>query len=172
MSKTAWPDSGQILSRHRFTRPGIRLWLPLMMTCLLVACAWLTAPKIKFIEWLLILFLVYLVISVLVPICEITVVEDGLIIDRLILPERFIPWSAIDRVKVFTSKDGQEGAQLEIASIGIHEGLSLLNRLPGLLYGQGLRQTVVITPDALEDYDVLIEALAQHCTVIQLGPDR
>jgi hypothetical protein len=100
-------------------------------------------------------------------VCEITVVDAGLLIDRLLLPERFIPWNAIDRVIVYSHQDGQIDTAIEIASIGVYEGLSPLNRLPGLMYGQGLRQTIVITPDALEDYKTLLETLEEHCRVIR-----
>jgi hypothetical protein len=52
----------------------------------------------------------------------------------------------------------------------VHEGLSPLNRLPGLVYGQGFRQTIVITPDALEDYEVLMAALVANCRTVWHQP--
>lgn len=166
MVKTS-PSSSEILSRHRFTRPGIRLWLPVTMASLLLLCAASLIKDIRPLEVLALVFLLYLAISALISVCEIAVVDDGLFIDRLLLPERFIPWNAIDRVIVYSHQDGQIDAAIEIASIGVYEGLSPLNRLPGLMYGQGFRQTLVITPDALEDYQTLLETLEQHCTVIK-----
>jgi hypothetical protein len=159
----------EVLSRHPFRKPHIRLWLPLIMLGMLFACIVLAAPTIRPIELVGVLFLLYVAISALVSVGEITVLENGLIIHRLLLPERTIPWSAIDRVLVYTHEDGQRDVHVEIASIGIYEGLSPLNRLPGLIYGQGLRQTIVISPDALEDYDDLLKALEEHCTVIRKG---
>jgi hypothetical protein len=90
-----------------------------------------------------------------------------MIIDRLLLPERFVPWSAVDRVVVFSQEQEQGGVQIEIASIGFYEGLSPLNRLPGPVYGQGFRQTIIITPDAIRDYDVLLSQLQAHCAVVR-----
>jgi hypothetical protein len=159
----------EVLSKHPFRRPHIRLWLPLIMLGMLVACIALAAPTIRPIELVGVLFLLYVAISALVSVGEITVLEDGLIINRLLFPVRFIPWSAIDRIVVYTHEDGQRDIHLEIASIGIYEGLSPLNRLPGLIYGQGFRQTILISPDALEDYDDLLKTLEERCTVIRKG---
>lgn len=159
----------EILSRHPFRKPRIRLWLPLMMLGMLVSCIVFAAPIIRPMELVGVLFLLYVAISALVSVGEITVLEDGLVINRLLFPVRTIPWSAIDRVVVYTHDDGQRDIRLEIASIGIYEGLSPLNRLPGLIYGQGLRQTMLISPDTLEDYDDLLQALEEHCLVIRKG---
>ncbi len=156
---------GKAISSHRFTRPGIRIWLPLLMLGLLLLCVWLIAPKIGIIGFVALLFLVYVAISSLVSVCEIVVVDEGLIIDRLLLPERFVPWDAVDRVIVFARAPGDVDTHIEIASIGVHEGLSPLNRLPGLVYGHGFRQTIIITPDAVEDYDVLMTALETYTHV-------
>jgi hypothetical protein len=171
MPKFPLPDS-EVLSRHRFRRPGIRLWLPVTMLVLTLLCVWLAAPRIKMVEFVALLFLLYVAISSLVSVCEIVVIDEGLVINRLLLPERFVPWNAIDRVVVFAREGGQTGAQLEIASIGIYEGLSPLNRLPGLVYGQGFRQTIIITPDALEDYDLLLGRLEECCVVVRRETDR
>ena len=94
-------DEVEVLSRHPFTHPRIRLWLPLMMFVALLACMWVTVPRIRPLEFLGLLFLLYVAISALVSVCEIVVVPEGLIIDRLLLPSRFVPWSAIDGVVVF-----------------------------------------------------------------------
>jgi hypothetical protein len=166
MSKFSLPDTN-ILSRHRFIRPGIRIWLPVLMVVLIFLCGWVVAPRVGVIEFIALLFLIYVAVSSLVSVCEIAVIDEGLVIDRLLLPERFVPWNAIDRVVVFTREDGQTGAQLEFASIGLYEGLSPLNRLPGPVYGQGFRQTIIITPDALEDYDLLLEHLSEQCAVVR-----
>lgn len=160
-------SQSKILSSHRFTRPGIRLWLPAIMVAFILLCTWIAAPRIRVIEFIAIVFLAYVAISSLVSVCEITVVEDGLIIDRLLLPERFVPWSAVDRVVVFSQEQEQSGLQLEVASIGFYEGLSPLNRLPGPVYGQGFRQTIIITPEALHDYDILLSQLQSHCAVVR-----
>jgi hypothetical protein len=168
MTRFIVPES-QILSRHRFKRPAIRLWLPVVMLIVVLLCGWLAAPRIRLTEFLMLLFLVYVAISALVSVCEIAVIEEGLIIDRLLLPERFVPWNAIDRVVVFSYSEDQTGAEIEVASIGIYEGLSLLNRLPGLVYWQGFRQTIIITPDALEDYTRLMETLNERCPVVRRG---
>ncbi|HEC22434.1 MAG TPA: hypothetical protein ENI95_05915 [Chloroflexi bacterium] len=165
MTRYSIPES-QIRSRHRFKRPAIRLWLPVTMLGLLGLCGWLVAPRIRLLEFVVLLFLLYVTISALVAVAEIAVIDEGLLINRLLLPERFVPWSAIDRVVILSHGD-EAGARLEIASIGIYEGLSPLNRLPGLVYGQGFRQTIIITPDALEDYETLIEVLMEHCAVIR-----
>lgn len=166
------PPDSEILSHHRFTRPGIRLWLPVTMVISLLLCAATLVRDIRPIEVLALIFLLYLAISTLVSICEIAVVKEGLLIDRLLLPDRFVPWNAIHRVVVFSREDSQADAAIEITSISFYEGLSPLNRLPGLVYGQGFRQTIVITPDALEDYDTLLRKLEQHCTVVRQRPRR
>ena len=170
--KQARIQDDYILSRHRFTRPQIRLWLPLVMVGLLLLCGWLIGPRVGIIEVLALVFLIYVAISALVAVAEITVVEQGLIVSRLLLPRRYVPWNAIDRIVVFGYKNGQAGMSMEVASIGLYEGLSPLNRLPGLLYGQGLRQTIIITPDALEDYDLLLLTLEEHCAVVRRDSDR
>jgi hypothetical protein len=121
---------------------------------------------------LALLFLTYVAISAMVTVVEITVVKDGLIIHRLVLPQRFVPWDAIDRVVIHTYEDGHSGMHLEIASIGLYEGLSPLNRLPGPVYGQGLRQTIMITPEALEQYSLLVATLERHCAVVRREADR
>lgn len=166
------PPDSEILSHHRFTRPGIRLWLPITMVLSLLLCAATLVRDIRPIEILALVFLLYLAISTLVSICEISVVKEGLLIDRLLFRDRFVPWNAIDRVVVFSREDGHADPAIEITSIGLYEGLSPLNRLPGLVYGQGFRQTIVITPDALEGYDTLLGMLEQHCTVIRQRPRR
>jgi hypothetical protein len=166
------PPNSEILSHHRFTRPSIRLWLPVTMVLSLLLCAATLVRDIRPIEILALIFLIYLAISTLVSICEVSVVKEGLLIDRLLFPDRFVPWSAINRVVVFSREDGQANAAIEITSISLYEGLSPLNRLPGLAYGQGFRQTIVITPDALEGYDTLLRMLEQHCTVIRQHPRR
>jgi hypothetical protein len=170
--KQAQKQEEHIVSRHRFTRPQIRIWLPLAMVSLLLICGWLIAPRVGIIEVLALLFLVYVAISALVTVAEISVVDNGLIISRLLLPKRYVPWNAIDRTVVFGYENGQTGLSLEVASIGLYEGLSPLNRLPGLVYGQGLRQTIIITPDALEDYDVLLNTLEEHCAVVHRDFER
>lgn len=157
----------EILSEHHFRKPHIRLWLPLIMLAMLVGCIALAAPTIKPIELAGVVFLLYVAVSALVSVGEIVVREDGLVIDRLLLPARFVPWSAIDRIVVYAHEDGQRNISLEIASIGMYEGLSPLNRLPGLLYGQGLRQTILIMPEAIENYDALLSALQEHCLVVR-----
>jgi hypothetical protein len=145
------------------------LWLPVLMFVIVLLCGWLAAPRIRLAEFLVLLFLVYVAISALVSVCEIAVIEEGLIIDRLLLPERFVPWDAIDRVVVFSYSEDQVGAEIEVASIGVYEGLSVLNRLPGLVYWQGFRQTIIITPDALENYARLMETLSERCPVVRRG---
>jgi hypothetical protein len=167
-----FPPEGEVISRHRFTRPAIRLWLPVLMVGLLLLCGWILAPRFSPIDVLALLFLAYVAISAVVTVVEITVVPEGLIIHRMVLPQRFVPWSAIDRTVVFAYEDGATGMRIEIASIGLYEGLSPLNRLPGPVYGQGWRQTIVITPDALEDYSLLLQALEHHCSVFRRAADR
>ena len=161
-----------VRSLHRYRRPGIRLSLPLVMLAVIVACSWLIAPRVRVIEFLALLFLVYVAISALVSVCEIVVVDEGLVINRLLLPERFVPWDAVNRVIVFAHASGEVDTHIEIASISVHEGLSPLNRLPGLVYGQGFRQTIIITPDTVENYDVLMTALEEHSHVYWQKPVR
>jgi len=72
MSKFGFPESESI-SRHRFARPGIRLWLPVVMFAMMVFCGWLAAPRIRLLEVVVLLFLLYVGISALVSVCEITV---------------------------------------------------------------------------------------------------
>lgn len=165
-------SEGQILSTHRFTQPSIRLWLPLIALAELLLCGLLTIPRPRPLEVAALLLLLYVAISAVVSVGEITVTHNGLVIKRLLLPERFVPWEAIDRVVVFSPSPRGHEAHFEIASIGCRRGLSPLNRLPGLAYGQGLRQTIMITPDALENYDELLGALMQHCPVIWQMPRR
>lgn len=160
------PDSTQVLSHHRFKRPSIRLWLPLVMLIAVTLCGWLITPEVGVFEFLALLFLLFVVISALVAVAEIAVLEQGLLINRVLLPRRFVPWHAIDRVLVYAHGSGELDTHIEIASISVYEGLSPLNRLPGLVYGQGFRQTIMITPDAIEDYDVLLTALEANCRVI------
>lgn len=159
--------AGVIISHHRFLRPRIRYLLPLTMLSVLALCAATIPPRIRLFELVAFIGILYVAISSLVSVCEITVTTKGLIIHRLLLPLRFIPWDAIDRVNVLAREAQDDDYEVEIATIGIFEGLSPLNRLPGLLYGQGTRQTIIATPDALEDYDRLIELLSEHCTVIR-----
>jgi len=162
------PASSVVVSRHRFTRPRIRLWLPLLMWGLVILCASASLPRIRVVEVLGLFLVVGIAISAMVPICEITVTQSGLIIHRLVLRDKFIPWNAIDRVLVYRGDDTTSSShRFEITSIGIFEGLSLLNLLPGLLYGQGLRQTIIVVPDVIQDYDGLIDALARHCAVFR-----
>lgn len=129
-------------------------------------CGWLITPDVGILEFLALLFLLYVSISALVAVAEISVVEDGLIINRVLLPKRFVPWDDIDRVIVFAHASGGTDTHIEIASISVYEGLSPLNRLPGLSYGQGFRQTIMITPDTIEDYDLLLTALEANCHVV------
>lgn len=165
------PES-EIISRHRFTHPEIRLWLPLLMVGLVALCSWIVAPRFGVVEVLALVFLTYVAISAVVTVVEISVIPEGLIIHRMVLPQRFVPWDAIDRIVVYAYQNGQSGMRLEIASIGIYEGLSPLNRLPGPVYGQGLRQTIMLSPDALEDYSRLLHALEAHCAVVRLQAER
>ncbi len=172
MRTTAQIPDYEILSQHSFTKPGIRLWLPVIMLATLVACSLMLVPGFGLIRVALLVLLGYVAICAVVSVCEITVVDGGLIIDRLLLPTRFVPWNAIDRVIVYSYRDGEIDTQIEVASVSFHEGLSPLNRLPGLVYGQGFRQTIVLTPDALEDYDVLLVALEAHCPITWHTPAR
>jgi hypothetical protein len=142
------------------------------MLGMLAICGWLIAPKIGVIELLALVFVLYVSISALVTVAEITVIEEGLIIHRLLLPKRFVPWNAIDRTVVYTYQNGETGVHLEVASIGLYEGLSPLNRLSGPVYGQGLRQTIIITPDALEDYEQLLETLQNRVVVLRRDAER
>jgi hypothetical protein len=162
----------EVISRHRFTHPHIRLWLPVIMFGLLAFCGWVLGPRFGILELLALVFVACVVTSALVAVVEITVVEEGLIIHRLILPKRFVPWDAIDRMVVHSYQNGETGVYLEVASIGLYEGLSPLNRLPGLVYGQGLRQTFIITPDTLEDYDSLLEVLEERVVVLRHDADH
>lgn len=162
----------RVISQHRFTRPGIRLWLPVTMLLLLLLCGWAIAPRIRIPEFLAFLFMLYVAISALVSVGEINVVEQGLVINRLVLPERFVPWDAINRVLVFTQGEDAIGARIEVTSISFHEGLSPLNRLPGLVYGQGFRQTIVLTPDTVEDYEILLAELEAHSPIDWRSPSR
>lgn len=141
------------------------MWLPILMLSLLVLCGWVITPRVRVIEFIGLIFLIYVSTSALVSVCEISVTEDGLIIDRLLLPERFVPWEAINRVLIYAHAADQEEDPIEIVSISVYEGLSPLNRLPGLVYGQGFRQTIVVTPDTLENYEELMVALETHTSV-------
>lgn len=161
------PTDHEVVSYHGFTRPGIRIWLPVTMALALILCASTIGQDVRLVEVVGLIALLYVAISTLVSVCEIAVLDDGLIIKRLLLPERFIPWDAIDRVLVLSNSRMARGAEIEIASIGIYEGLSPLNRLPGPVYGQGLRQTIIITPDTLENYDSLLSSLEAHCVVVR-----
>lgn len=156
---------GKIISHHRFTRPGIRVWMPALMMFILLSCGWIAAPQVGVLEVVGLLLILYVTISALVSVCEITVTEEGLVVNRLLLRRRFVPWNAIDRVIVFAHSDGQLDAPVEMASISVYEGLSPLNRLPGLVYGQGFRQTIMITPDVIEGYDELITTLEAHSPI-------
>ncbi len=155
----------KIISHHSFTRPGIRVWLPVLMVFVLLSCGWVAAPQVGVLEVVGLLLVLYVTVSALVSVCEITVTEDGLLINQLLLRKRFLPWNVIDRVIVFSHADGQPDTRIEMASISVYEGLSPLNRLPGLVYGQGFRETIMITPDAIEDYDVLMAALEAHVPI-------
>lgn len=129
------------------------------MLSMLLLCGWLAAPRIGPLELIALVLMVYVVISAVVSVAEIAVTPDGLLIDRLILPMRFVPWEAIDRVVVYARSTGQVDAHIEITTIGVQKGLSPLNRLPGLLYGLGLLQTIIITPETVTDYDILMTEL-------------
>jgi hypothetical protein len=140
------------------------------MIMLIALCGWLVTPRLRIMGFITFLFLVYVAISSLVAVCEIAVVADGLVIDRLLLPARFVPWDAVNRVIIYTRPGGEVDTHVEIASLSVYEGLSVLNRLPGLVYGQGFRQTIIITPDTIEDYDTLLVALEEHCHVFWQKP--
>ncbi len=129
------------------------------MLGMLLLCGWLAAPRIGSLELIALVLMVYVVISAVVSVAEIAVTPDGLLIDRLMLPMRFVPWEAIDRVVVYARSTGQVDAHIEITTIGVQKGLSPLNRLPGLLYGLGLLQTIIITPETVTDYDILMTEL-------------
>lgn len=167
---TARIDESSIVSQHRFIRPRIRLWLPLLMWGSFLGCAALILPQVRAVELIGLIIVLGLMISAMVPVCEITVTKHGLIIHRLILREKFIPWSAVDRVIIFGNLDRTTPYHFEVASIGIYEGLSHLNYLPGLLYGQGWRQTIIVLPDSVENYDVLIKNLSAHCAIFRSHP--
>src|SRR5258706_7356499 len=150
------PTSAHIISRHQFTKQRIKVLLPISMLGIVVACGFSIPPQIRPIEIIAFIALIFVVISAYVPICEVDVLESGLIVRRILFPKRHVPWSSIDRVLIYRhcNKDGK--VIVELTSIGLYEGLSPLNRLPGLLYGQGLRQTIVVTPDSVKGYDQLI----------------
>lgn len=141
------------------------MWLPVVMIGVVLLCGWVITPRVRVVEFLALLFLVYVAISALVSVCEISVTEYGLLINRLLLPTRFVPWDAVNRVLVFTHESGDTDTHIEVASISVHEGLSPLNRLPGLVYGQGFRQTIIVTPEAIEGYEELLVALEEHCHI-------
>ena len=166
------PSDYKIRSVHPFTRPGIRLWLPLIMLVMIAVCGWLITPRVRVLEFIVLLFLVYVAISALVSVGEIAVTDDGLIIDRLLLRPRFVPWETIFRVQVYAHTSEDTDTHIEFTTLSVFEGLSILNRLPGLVYGQGFRQTMILTPDAIQDYDVLLTALEEHCTVEWQRPTR
>lgn len=161
------PADYRILSKHYFTRRRVRFLLPLVMFGAVLLCALSIPPQVRPFEVLALLSLIFIAISTLVSVCELTVVETGLIINRLVLPAKFTPWDAIERVSVMAHENTRSGVQIEIATIGFYEGLSPLNRLPGLVYGNGFRPTIVILRDAIEDYDSLIDSLARHCLVVK-----
>ena len=137
------------------------------MGATLGVCGWLVAPSIGVVELAEIAILSYLLVSAMVSVSEIEVVEEGLLVKRLILPKRFLPWSSINRVIVYRRRNSTLNARMEIASIGFYEGLSPLNRLSGPMYGQGMQQTIMISPDAVDGYDQLLLWLEQHCSVIR-----
>jgi len=131
----------------------------------MLACVMVIPPKVRVYEVIGLAVVLYVVVSTLVSVCELTVVEDGLIVNRLLLPAKFTPWDAIERVSVLEHQDTSSGVQIEIATIGFYSGLSPLNRLVGVVYGHGFRQTIVVLKDSIENYDSLIEALKGHCLV-------
>jgi hypothetical protein len=138
----------------------------LMHLMVLVIWLWIAAPRLGPIDVLGLVVVLYAAVSVMVSLSEVTVLGDGLLVRRLALPERFVPWNAIDRVIVYAPHGKPPGQGFEFVSIGLYEGLSPLNRLPGMVYGQGARrQTVVVTSDTVEDYPALLAALAKHCHV-------
>lgn len=151
---------------HQFQRPAIRLWLPVLMLSLLLLCGWLAARRVRAFEMIALALMVYVVISAVVSVAEIAVTPDGLLIDRLLLPMRFIPWEAVERVVVYARSTGQVDAHIEITTIGVQKGLSPLNRLPGLLYGLGMLQTIIITPETVTGYDTLMAELEGHTYVV------
>jgi hypothetical protein len=159
------PSEVEILSSHRFLRPGIRLWLPMVMLTSLLACGWLITPRIGPFELVALALSIYVTISAVVSVAEISVTREGLIVNPLLMRKRFLPWNAIDRVIVYAHAPKGATDHIEVASIGVVRGLSILNRLPGLVYGQGFHQTVIVTPDAIEDYDTLLTALEGHTHV-------
>jgi len=161
------PSENRILSRHSFVRRRIRFTLPILMLAVVGSCVASIPPTIKVFEVIGLALLMYVAVSTLVSACELMVVEDGLIINRLVLPPKFTPWEAIERVSVLEHRNVSSGVQIEVATIGFYQGLSPLNRLPGLVYGHGFRQTIVILSDAIEDYDALIDALERHCLVVK-----
>lgn len=160
-------DTYHVISRHQFTKQRIKILLPLSMIGILAACGISIPPQIRPMEIVGFCAVVYIAISAFVPICEVDVTSEGLVIRRILLPKRHIPWSAIDRVLIFMHKNAAGKTTIEITSIGMYEGLSAINRLPGILYGQGLRQTVVVTPDSIKGYYQLIECLSSHCAVFR-----
>lgn len=153
-------------------RRRIRFTLPLLMLATILVCVALIQPIVMIFELIGLGVIMFVAISTLVSVCELTVVESGLIVNRLLLPAKFTPWEAIERVSVLEHQDTSSGVQIEIATIGFYSGLSPLNRLPGLVYGHGFRQTIVVLRDAIEDYDSLIEALKSHCFVVKTQARR
>jgi hypothetical protein len=156
----------EVLSHHPFRLRRLRLWLPLMHLMVLVVWLWIATPQPGPVDVLGLVVVLYATTSVMVSLSEVTVLGAGLLVRRLALPERFVPWNAIDRVIVYAPHSKPPGQGFEFVSIGLYEGLSPLNRLPGVVYGQGARrQTVVVTSDTVEDYPALLVALAKHCRV-------
>lgn len=156
-----------VLSHHPFSRRRVRVLLPTVMLLVVGGCLASIPPRIRPVEVIVLLIVAYLAISAVVSICEFSVSESGLIVNRPLFPERFIPWDAIERVLIFSHHDRDGGHRLEVVSIGLYGGLSPLNRLPGLAYGQGFRETLVILSDSIEGYDALLEAIESHCVVIK-----
>jgi hypothetical protein len=138
----------------------------------ILVCAAASLPQIRFFEAVGLAILVYVAVSTLVSVCELTVVETGLIVNRLLLPQKFTPWDSIERVSVMAHQDTSSGVKIEIATIGFYEGLSPLNSLVGLVYGHGFRQTIVILRDAIEDYDSLLASLDRNCLVVRTQARR
>jgi hypothetical protein len=156
----------EVLSHHPFRLRRLRLWLSLMHLMVLVIWLWIATPQPGPVEVLGVGVVLYATVNVMVSLSEVSVLGDGLLVRRLALPERFVPWNAIDRVIVYAPHSKPPGQGFEFVSIGLYEGLSPLNRLPGVVYGQGARrQTVVVTSDTVEDYPALLVALAKHCHV-------
>ncbi len=135
------------------------------MLGIVLVCAATIPPQIRVFEVIVFALLTYVAVSTLVSVCELKVVESGLIINRLLMPPKFTPWDVVERVIVLSHEDRNSGVQIEIATIGFYKGLSPLNRLSGLVYGHGFRQTIVILSDAIENYDALIDSLKRHCIV-------